>query len=539
MESSRAKFELTILISILAIIMLATANLWGVVETSEARYAEISREMVRSGDWLHPTLLKIHHYHKPPVTYWLTAVAYSIFGVNAFATRFFLLITYCIQVLLVYKLGKILFRNELTAYYSAVVYGTLPLVLISVRGLTTDAYLNLFVLLSLYWWVKFLKTQTPFFFYLTCLSLGLGFTTKGPVIFIVPLFAAAGTWTLLPRPRLNIVHVLTGLSIFVAVGFWWFGYLIREDGSFADYFVFHHLVDRVAHAEVFSRKEPWFYYLPIVPLVTLPWIVTFLKQIFSRGIQNDDEPMSKRIFVWWFLVPLLLFSVASSKLVLYILPLSTGFSLVAGHGVSKFNRVSQISYVVLAGLVYVILIVIPFFIPQINMNATFIFVPAVCLLVSVAMCFLNNYLPRLVTVVSGLFAANLLIYSSLLFHYNSREANTVTQVATFIKQNNLQDRQIVVYNELLPSLSFELDRDIVSVYAGNRSLQREVQFEQTTLWQASLVDTTTDPGVEALQHLLKNKSVIVTKADSSPLLRAMMAGDWKKQNIGKWTIYYN
>ena len=102
MESSRAKFDLSILIFVLAGTMLATSNLWGVVETSEARYAEISREMLLSGDWLHPTLLKIHHYHKPPITYWITAVAYSVFGISAFAARFFLIAAYCAQVVIIF-----------------------------------------------------------------------------------------------------------------------------------------------------------------------------------------------------------------------------------------------------------------------------------------------------------------------------------------------------------------------------------------------------------------------------------------------------
>src|SRR5687768_3582551 len=32
---------------------------WGVIETSEARYAEIAREMFQSGDFVHPQLLNI------------------------------------------------------------------------------------------------------------------------------------------------------------------------------------------------------------------------------------------------------------------------------------------------------------------------------------------------------------------------------------------------------------------------------------------------------------------------------------------------
>ena len=39
---------------------------YGLAESSEARYAEISREMFLSGDYLNPQLLGIFHFHKPP-----------------------------------------------------------------------------------------------------------------------------------------------------------------------------------------------------------------------------------------------------------------------------------------------------------------------------------------------------------------------------------------------------------------------------------------------------------------------------------------
>ncbi len=538
MESSRAKFDLSILIFVLAGTMLATSNLWGVVETSEARYAEISREMLLSGDWLHPTLLKIHHYHKPPITYWITAVAYSVFGVNAFAARFFLIAAYCAQVVIIFNLAKLLFKNELTSYYAAVIYATLPLVLISVRALTTDAYLNLFVLLSLFAWVKFLNSQKVSFFYVFCLSLGLGFMTKGPVIFIIPALAIVGSWNLLPRPPLNFLLVLVGLSIFVVVGFWWFGYLINENSVFGDYFFFHHLVDRVAHAEVFSRKEPWYYYLPIIPLVTIPWIAVFIKQSFAKNKQEDD-PIARRVLIWWFILPLIIFSISSSKLVLYILPLAIGFSLVAGHAATNFNKAQQLIYFILTSVLYVALILVPFVVPQIAIPPIYILIPTVCLIVSIVLRFMDLNLLRAITISSLLFGCNLLLYSSVLFHFNNNEVNIISPIANFIKQNNLKERQIVVYNELLPSLSFELDRDIVSVYAGNRSLQREVQFEQNTVWQTTLLDTTVKSGLDNLNNLLTDKSVIIAKKELPPELLTMMKGEWKKQTIGKWTLYYN
>lgn len=63
---------------------------WGLAETSEARYAEISREMALSGDYIHPTLLGIQHYHKPPGTYYITELDIKSLGLMNLGPVFFL-----------------------------------------------------------------------------------------------------------------------------------------------------------------------------------------------------------------------------------------------------------------------------------------------------------------------------------------------------------------------------------------------------------------------------------------------------------------
>ena len=42
-------------------------------ETTEARYAEIAREMVASGNYLEPFFNGIKHFHDRPLTYWMIA----------------------------------------------------------------------------------------------------------------------------------------------------------------------------------------------------------------------------------------------------------------------------------------------------------------------------------------------------------------------------------------------------------------------------------------------------------------------------------
>ena len=50
-----------------------TAWLRPLLLPDEGRYAGVAWEMLRSGDWLTPTLNGLPYFHKPPLFYWLTA----------------------------------------------------------------------------------------------------------------------------------------------------------------------------------------------------------------------------------------------------------------------------------------------------------------------------------------------------------------------------------------------------------------------------------------------------------------------------------
>ena len=67
---------------VVAICWYATAAVRPLMEPDEGRYAEIPREMWISGDWVTPRLSGLKYFEKPPLQYWATAAAYSLFGVN-------------------------------------------------------------------------------------------------------------------------------------------------------------------------------------------------------------------------------------------------------------------------------------------------------------------------------------------------------------------------------------------------------------------------------------------------------------------------
>ena len=80
-------FHLSVLVVISSFFLFFKLGERALFDPDEGRYAEIAREMYESGDWITPRLNQVKHFDKPPLTYWLAATSYSIFGVNEFAAR--------------------------------------------------------------------------------------------------------------------------------------------------------------------------------------------------------------------------------------------------------------------------------------------------------------------------------------------------------------------------------------------------------------------------------------------------------------------
>src|SRR3954447_13416148 len=82
-----ARFAFVAAIVALALAWSAGLEFRGLFQPDEGRYAEISREMLVSGDWITPRLDGLKYFEKPPLQYWATAAVYSAFGVSEWTAR--------------------------------------------------------------------------------------------------------------------------------------------------------------------------------------------------------------------------------------------------------------------------------------------------------------------------------------------------------------------------------------------------------------------------------------------------------------------
>ncbi|MEI6598711.1 MAG: glycosyltransferase family 39 protein, partial [bacterium] len=59
----------------------------GLIDPDEPFYAQTTREMVQSGDWITPRLFGEPQFEKPILFYWQTCLSQTVFGDNEFAAR--------------------------------------------------------------------------------------------------------------------------------------------------------------------------------------------------------------------------------------------------------------------------------------------------------------------------------------------------------------------------------------------------------------------------------------------------------------------
>lgn len=487
------KFKMPLLLGGLALALLFNLGAWSVTESSEARYAEIGKEILETADWMHPRLMGIHHYHKPPVTYWITAVAYKWLGVSAFSARFFLQIAALIQVFLIYKIALLLLNDDRKAFLSAMLYASMPLLIIGTRALTTDLYLTTFVVAGLYFSLFYRKTSKNWSLLLSFVFYGLGFLTKGPVVWIVPVVVEVVDRIRNKRGFRFSASWILGMFLMLCIGFSWFVFLWVEDRQFLDYFVFRHTIERFA-TDTFSRSQPFWYYWVILLAGAFPWFFLLLRA-WKEAWKKPATPLA---YTWiWVMIPVLFFSLSASKLVLYILPVIPGLAIGAiwvwdnlSQNQQRTWEKAQLGFHLLLLSTFLVL---PFVEDRLILNGKFWFIWVITTTFLITIFFSGIRLKDRPVISAFTFTIGLLVMSTYFFSQNPGMTNDTRRVAEWVSKNTKQEDRIIIYDKRLPSIDFQTDREIISIYDGDESLNRETQFEKTEEWKKFLINLKQNP----------------------------------------------
>ncbi|MBC7413869.1 MAG: glycosyltransferase family 39 protein [Herminiimonas sp.] len=334
-------WTLALLFSVVWFVMLGARTL---VPTDEGRYAEMAREMLATGDWITTRLNGIKYFEKPPLQIWMTALAFKVFGLGEWQARLWTGLCGFAGIVLTGLAGRRVFgpvHGPDTGLAAALVLGSclfwaamghINTLDMGLAGGMTLALCGLLIAQSapdvrtrLRWMLGCWAGMA-----LAVLSKGLiGLALPGAVLIIYTVVAR--DWGIWKR-----LHLLAGLLVFAAITVPWFVLVSLRNPEFPQFFFIHEHFQRFT-SKVHHREGPWYYFLPILLGGLLPWLAVFGQSLWAAR-REAVLPVSaasidgrgfrpKKLLLVWSIFIFVFFSISSSKLPSYVLPIFPSLAL--------------------------------------------------------------------------------------------------------------------------------------------------------------------------------------------------------------------
>lgn len=336
----------------------ATLGQYPLATPDGARYAEIPREMVVTGDYITPHLNGVKYLEKPPLFYWLQAISIKILGINDLAASIANALIALATVLCIYLTSRIL-HGPLQGVIASFVFATSALVFALTRIVTLDFALTFFLTASLCTFL--LANQLPhgakrslylfgMYIFAACAVMTKGLIGIGLLGIIIFLWLTIfGKWR-----DLKTYHPISGTFLFLLIALPWHILVqIKNPEFFHFYFIEQHFLRYLT--DYAGRSQSW-WFLPAVLIGGLyPWIV-FLPQAIIHHIPkhfSDWEASKNNIFfVLWIITIYIFYTFSHSKLIPYILPLLPPSAMLianylAFHWQNQKNRALSTGFIVL------------------------------------------------------------------------------------------------------------------------------------------------------------------------------------------------
>ncbi len=313
-------------------------------DVDEAVFAQASKEMVQSGNWVTPTYNGAKRFDKPVMIYWLMAGSYKAFGVNEFAARFPSAAAACLLALAVFffeglsqeksRFSGPFVRREKRAFYAALSLMLSLFFLAYSHAAVTDMTLTLFITLSLLCFYLYSSKGSRGYIYGFYLFSAFAFLTKGLIGIIFPV-GIAFVYQMLTEGFFDAfkkVWSFMGILLFLAVSSPWYIACYKANGNefLRDFFIKQHF-ERYLHV-ISGHTGPVYYYIPVLVLGLFPWIA-FLPQGIKTAVRERKNSPGLLALIWLTFV-VVFFSFAKTKLPDYVLPGVPAAALLISSGIS-------------------------------------------------------------------------------------------------------------------------------------------------------------------------------------------------------------
>jgi 4-amino-4-deoxy-L-arabinose transferase-like glycosyltransferase len=328
-------------VCVAALLALVLCRLWAagtlpLTDTTEARFSEMARKMVETGDWLVPQHdYGVPYLAKPPLAMWLAAIGIELFGPDEFGPRAPILAwTLAFCALFYYWASATLGRNR--ALVGTLIQLSAFVFFMSAAAVMTDMILTTCVAAALMGFWRRQHGGSVGWEIGLYVAVGLGLLAKGPLT-IVLVFVPIVGWSLWTRRSGAVWRRFAwlrgaALAAIIAVP-WYVAAEIRNPG-FLNYFIVGEHIGRFlipdwsgdlyGRAHEVPRGTIWVFYI----IGMLPWPVLLAPALIGSHTRlhqrwNENRQFLKFLLLWAG-TPLALFTFSANIIFPYALPAVPG-----------------------------------------------------------------------------------------------------------------------------------------------------------------------------------------------------------------------
>lgn len=246
-----------------AAVLLPRLGLYGMYNWDESIYANVARQILKSGDWLNLQLNGEPYVNKPPLFIYLDAMALRALGESDASARVVAALFAVGNVVLAWFIARRLFGMRVAALAALLMLAHRDFLSISRHGRMESA-VSFFIAIA-FWAVlnaRDGKSWRPLF----CVSVALAVLTKGPMG-TIPVIVALALWALDRRLRTAVSwrDMLVCAGAIAALTLPWFLLQYAQLGdAYLQRFLWQQNLDRLSMSIEGHRERPWWYYLDVI-----------------------------------------------------------------------------------------------------------------------------------------------------------------------------------------------------------------------------------------------------------------------------------
>ncbi|WP_297843382.1 lipid IV(A) 4-amino-4-deoxy-L-arabinosyltransferase [Pseudomonas sp.] len=335
------RWALSFLLLAFCLVVLLPLGTHGLWIPDESRYAQIGQEMLLSGNWVSPHFMGLRYFEKPVGGYWLIAVGQAIFGENLFGVRIASALSVGLSTLLIYAVARRLWNDPRKSFTCALIFLSFGLIAAQAGYANLDPQFTLWVNLSiaaLWFAVTSVGRERVAAWVLLGFACAMGFMTKGFLALLLPALIALPymVW----QKRFGELLRYGPLAVLVAmlVCLPWTLAVQQREPDFWSFFFWHEHIRRFT-ADDAQHLQPWWFYLPVLVMASLPW-AAMLPTTFTQAWKSKSQPNTVFVLLW-LLLPLAFLSLSRGKLPTYVMPCMLPLALLMGPAlVDRLERAS-------------------------------------------------------------------------------------------------------------------------------------------------------------------------------------------------------